>query len=203
MSSRLGELLVRENLITLDQLRRAQEEQQKTGKRLGYSLTKLGFIAENDLVEFLSKQYGVPSINLSEFEIDPEVVKLVPEEVARKHMVMPVDRQGASLIVAMSDPSNIFAIDELKFLTGLNIEVVVASEVAIEEALDRYYSQQVSYEDVIEEFEESDISFGDDEEDINVVDLERQSGEAPVIRLVNYILLNAIKKGASDIHIEP
>ncbi len=203
MSNRLGELLVRENLISLDQLRRAQDEQKKTGKRLGYSLTKLGFIAENDLVDFLSKQYGVPSINLAEFSIDPEIIKLVPEDVARKHLAIPVDRRGASLIVAMSDPSNIFAIDELKFLTGLNIEVVVASEVAIEEALETYYSSQVSYDDVMEEFEDSDISFGDNEEDVNVVDLERQSGEAPVIRLVNYILLNAIKKGASDIHVEP
>ncbi len=203
MSNRLGELLVRENLISLDQLRRAQDEQKKTGKRLGYSLTKLGFIAENDLVDFLSKQYGVPSINLAEFSIDPDIIKLVQEDVARKHLAVPVDRRGASLIVAMSDPSNIFAIDELKFLTGLNIEVVVASEVAIEEALETYYSSQVSYDDVMEEFEDSDISFGDNDEDINVVDLERQSGEAPVIRLVNYILLNAIKKGASDIHVEP
>jgi type IV pilus assembly protein PilB len=203
MGSRLGELLVRENLISLDQLKRAQDEQQKTGKRLGYSLTKLGYIAESDLTDFLSKQYGVPSINLAEFDIDPEVIKLVPEEVCRKHMTIPVDRQGATLIVAMSDPSNIFAIDELKFSTGLGVEVVVASEVAIEEAIERYYAEQVSYDDVMEEFEESEISFGDDEEDVNVVDLERASGEAPVIRLVNYVLLNAIKKGASDIHIEP
>jgi type IV pilus assembly protein PilB len=140
---------------------------------------------------------------LSEFEIDPEVIKNVPEDVCRKHMVIPVDRQGSSLIVAMSDPSNIFAIDELKFITNLSLEVVVASEVAIEEAIENYYSQQVSYDDVMEEFEESEISFGDDDEDVSIVDLERASGEAPVIRLVNYILLNAIKKGASDIHIEP
>jgi len=203
MSSRLGELLVRESLISLEQLRRAQGEQKRTGKRLGYSLTKLGYIAENDLIDFLSRQYGVPSVNLSDFEIDAAVIKLIPEDVARKHMAIPIDRQGALLTVAMSDPSNIFAIDELKFLTGLNIQVVVASEVALEEALETYYSKQVSYDDVMEEFEDSDISFGDSEEDVNVVDLERQSGEAPVIRLVNYILLNAIKKGASDIHIEP
>ncbi len=203
MGNRLGELLVRENLISMDQLRRAQGEQSKSGKRLGYSLTKLGYIAENDLTDFLSKQYGVPSINLSEFEIDPEIIKIVPEDVCRKHMVVPVDRQGASLIVAMSDPSNIFAIDELKFITNLSIEVVVASEVAIEEAIETYYANQVSYDDVMEEFEESEISFGSDDEDVNIVDLERASGEAPVIRLVNYILLNAIKKGASDIHVEP
>ena len=203
MSTRLGELLVRENLISLDQLQRAQDEQKKSGKRLGYSLTKLGYIAENDLTEFLSKQYGVPSVNLQEFEIDPEVIKLVTEDVAKKHMVVPVNRVGSALIVAMSDPSNIFAIDELKFLTGYNIEVVVASEVAIEEALEQYYAEQVTYDDVLEDFDDSDIAFGDDEDDINVVDLERASGEAPVIRLVNYVLLSAIKKGASDIHIEP
>jgi type IV pilus assembly protein PilB len=203
MSTRLGELLVRENLISLDQLQRAQDEQKKSGKRLGYSLTKLGYIAENDLTEFLSKQYGVPSVNLQEFEIDPEVIKLVTEDVAKKHMVIPVNRVGSALIVAMSDPSNIFAIDELKFLTGYNIEVVVASEVAIEEALEQYYAEQVTYDDVLEDFDDTDIAFGDDEDDINVVDLERASGEAPVIRLVNYVLLSAIKKGASDIHIEP
>lgn len=203
MGNRLGELLVRENLISMEQLRRAQGEQNKSGKRLGYSLTKLGYIAENDLTDFLSKQYGVPSVNLSEFEIDPEIIKIVPEDVCRKHMVIPVDRQGSSLIVAMSDPSNIFAIDELKFITNLSIEVVVASEVAIEESIETYFSQQVSYDDVMGEFEESEISFGSDDDDVNIVDLERASGEAPVIRLVNYILLNAIKKGASDIHVEP
>jgi type IV pilus assembly protein PilB len=128
MPGRLGELLVRENLISLQQLQQAQEEQRKTGGRLGYNLTKLGYIEENELTQFLSKQYGVPAINLSEFEIDQEVIRLVPKEVAEKHQVMPVNRAGASLIVAMADPSNLFAIDDVKFLTGYNIEVVVASE---------------------------------------------------------------------------
>jgi type IV pilus assembly protein PilB len=118
-AGRLGELLVRENLITLQQLQAAQEQQRKTGGRLGFNLTKLGYIEESELTAFLSKQYGVPAINLSEFEIDPEVIKLVPLEVAEKHQVIPVNRAGASLIVAMADPSNIFAIDDLKFLTGL------------------------------------------------------------------------------------
>jgi type IV pilus assembly protein PilB len=201
--SRLGELLVRENMISLSQLREAQQEQHKSGQRLGYSLTKLGYIEETDLTQFLSKQYGVPPINLGEFEIDPEVIKLVPEEVARKHNVLPVNRAGASLIVAMSDPANILAIDDLKFLTGYNIEIVVASEVAIEEAIENYYASKVSYEEVLDDFDDTEIEFGEEEEDVNVVDLEKQSGEAPVVRLVNYILLSAIKKGASDIHIEP
>ncbi|HJZ85831.1 MAG TPA: type IV-A pilus assembly ATPase PilB [Polyangia bacterium] len=202
--SRLGELLVRENLISLQQLQRAQEEARKSGSRLGYSLTKLGYIAESDLTSFLSKQYGVPSINLSDFEIDQDVLKLIPKDVARKHLCIPINRAGASLIVAMADPSNIFAIDDLKFLTGYNIEVVVAAEPAIEEAITRYYeTKQVSYEEVMQGFDENEIEFGEDIEDTSSIDLEKQSQEAPVVKLCNLILINAIKKNASDIHIEP
>ncbi|HEY3353486.1 MAG TPA: type IV-A pilus assembly ATPase PilB [Polyangia bacterium] len=201
--SRLGELLVRENMISLQQLQKAQEENKRSGGRIGNNLIKLGYIAEADLTSFLSKQYGVPSIDLAQFDIDIEVIKLIPKEVARKHMVIPVNRAGSSLIVAMSDPSNIYAIDDLKFLTGYNIEVVVASEVAIEEAIGRYYEKAISYDDVMEGFDEKEIDFGSDEESINVLDLEKASSEAPVVRLVNAILVNAIKKGASDIHVEP
>ncbi|MFL5369454.1 MAG: type II secretion system protein GspE, partial [Myxococcales bacterium] len=158
MAGRLGELLVRENLISLQQLQKAQEEQKKAGGRIGYHLTKLGFIEESELTSFLSKQYGVPSINLKEFDIDPEVVKLVPRDVAEKHQCVPVNRAGASLILAMSDPSNIYAIDDIKFLTGYNVEVVVASEQAIKEALERYYADKApSYDEVMEGFEESEI----------------------------------------------
>jgi type IV pilus assembly protein PilB len=131
------------------------------------------------------------------------VIKLVPVEVARKHEVIPVNRTGSSLIVAMSDPSNIYAIDDLKFLTGHNIEVVVASEVAIDEAINRYYEKNVSYKDVLGDLDDSDINVADDEESVNVVDLEKSAEEAPVVKLCNVILLNAIKKRASDIHIEP
>src|SRR5262245_52616163 len=207
-AGRLGELLVRENLITLQQLQAAQEQQRKTGGRLGFNLTKLGYIEESELTAFLSKQYGVPSINLSEFEIDPEVIKLVPLEVAEKHQVIPVNRAGASLIVAMADPSNIFAIDDLKFLTGYNIEVVVASDGAIKEAIDKYYGGnekggELNYDEVLAEFDEDEIEVGGDEDSVNVVDLERSAEDAPVVKLVNLILIDAIKKGASDIHIEP
>src|SRR6185369_15100554 len=202
--SRLGELLVRENLISLAQLQKAQEEQRKTGARLGYSLTKLGIINEEELTTFLSKQYGVPSINLGEFEISAEVIQLVPPELAKRHQLIPVNRAGATLIVAMSDPSNIYAIDDLKFRTGLNIEVVVASEVAIDEAITRYYEKQVTYDDVLGDIDADAIEVGaDGDESVNIVDLEKASGEAPVIKLCNVILLNAIKKRASDIHIEP
>ncbi len=208
MPGRLGELLVRENLITLQQLQKAQEQQRKGGGRLGFNLTKLGYIEESELTSFLSKQYGVPSINLAEFEIDPDVIKLVPQEVAEKHQVIPVNRAGASLIVAMADPSNIFAIDDLKFLTGYNIEVVVASDGAIREAITKYYGSEkadaeLNYDEVMAEFDEDEIEVGGDDDAFNVVDLERSAEDAPVVKLVNLILIDAIKKGASDIHIEP
>ncbi len=201
---RLGELLVRENMISLQQLQKAQDEQKKSGGRIGYHLTKLGYIEETELTSFLSKQYGVPAINLKEFEIDPEVLKLFTREVAEKHQVVPVNRAGATLILAMSDPSNIYAIDDIKFVTGYNVEVVVASEQAIKEAIEKYYAEKgPSYEEVMEGFDEGAIEIGQDEEDVNVVDLERSAQDAPIVRLVNLVLLDAIKKGCSDIHVEP
>src|ERR687892_371316 len=142
MSGRLGELLVRENLISVQQLRKAQQEQQKTGTRIGTALIKTGAIEESKLTDFLSKQYGVPAINLRDFDIDPEIIKLVPKDVAEKHLVIPVNRAGPSLIVAMCDPSNIYAVDDLKFLTGYNIETVVASEPSVREAIERYYADK-------------------------------------------------------------
>jgi len=203
MAGRLGELLVRENVISVGQLKKAQEEQRRSGGRLGSSLVKLGMIEESELTSFLSKQYGVPAINLSEFEIDSEVINLVPRDVAEKHVLIPINRSGSTISVAMSDPSNIFAVDDIKFITGYNVEVMVASEDAIKAAIERYYSTGPSYEDVMEDFEEDEIEYGEEEEDQDVVDLERQSEEAPVVKLVNLILIDAIKKSASDIHIEP
>jgi type IV pilus assembly protein PilB len=203
MPGRLGELLVRENLISLQQLQKAQEEQKSRGGRIGYHLTKLGFIEESELTNFLSKQYGVPSINLKEFEIDPEVIKLISKEVSEKHQCIPVNRAGASLILAMSDPSNIFAIDDIKFITGYNVEVVVASEQAIKEAIEKYYAEKgPDAQSIFDEFGD-DVSIDKDSDDVNVVDLERSASDAPVVKLVNLILLDAIQKKASDIHIEP
>src|SRR5512137_538108 len=205
MSGRLGELLVRENLISLQQLQKAQEESRRSGGRIGSLLVKQGSIAESDLTGFLSKQYGVPSIDLKDFEIDPDVLKLVPKATAEKHLVVPVNRTGASLVVAMSDPSNIFAIDDIKFLTGYNIDVVVASEQAIREAIERLYAEKgPDLDEVMMGFDDSEVALvegGDDE--VNSVDLENSAAEAPVVKLVNLILLDAIKKGASDIHVEP
>ncbi|HEY7726570.1 MAG TPA: type IV-A pilus assembly ATPase PilB [Anaeromyxobacteraceae bacterium] len=205
MSGRLGELLVRENLISLQQLQKAQEEQRKTGGRIGSLLVKQGAIAEADLTNFLSKQYGVPAISLKDFDVDDEVIKLIPKATAEKHQVVPVNRAGSSLIVAMSDPSNIFAIDDIKFLTGYNVEVVVASEQSIREAIERYYAERgPSYEELISGFDDADVAVIEEGElEGDVVDLEKSAGEAPVVKLVNLILLDAIKKGASDIHVEP
>jgi type IV pilus assembly protein PilB len=203
--NRLGELLVREKLISLQQLRKAQDEQKRTGQNLGYTLAKLGYIQDGEITNFLSSQYRLPAINLDEYEIDQEVIKLVSREVGEKHRIIPVSRSGSSLIVAMSDPTNLNAIDDIKFLTGYNVEPVVASETSIQAAIERYYNAGPSYEEVMADFAlgEEDIDFGADEEEISAVELERASADAPVVRLVNVLLLNAIRKGASDIHCEP
>lgn len=205
--ARLGELLVRENIINIEQLQKAQEEQKRGGGRLGSQLVKMGMIQENDLLNFLSKQYHVPSINLEDFEIEPDIIKLVSEEVALKHQILPVHRAGSSLVIAMADPSNIYAIDDVKFLTGYNVEVVVASESQIARSLDEYYAPEeegtASYDEIVSGFDDADIEFGVDDDDVNVLDLEKSAEDAPVVKLVNLILVDAIKKGASDIHVEP
>jgi type IV pilus assembly protein PilB len=201
--NRLGELLVREKLISLQQLRQAQDEQRRTGQNLGATLAKLGYISDGEITNFLSAQYRVPAINLDEYEIDQEVLKLVSKDVCDKHKIIPVSRAGSSLIMAMADPTNLHAIDDIKFLTGFNVEPVVASESAIASAVERFYQTGPSYEDVMAGFDEDEIEFGAEGEELNLMELEKASEDAPVVRLVNMILLNAIKKGASDIHCEP
>jgi type IV pilus assembly protein PilB len=201
--SRLGELLIRNQMISDDQLAKAVSEQKREGIRLGAALIKLGYVQEHDLATFLSKHYGVPSIDLKEFDVDPAVIKLVPAAVAQKYQLLPINRAGATLIVAMSDPSNIFAIDDIKFMTGYNVEVVVAAEAAIKEAIDTYYDQSASMADALSEFDDIDLELVGDEELENINELEKASEDAPVVKLVNLILTDAIKKKASDIHIEP
>jgi type IV pilus assembly protein PilB len=203
--SRLGDLLVSNNLITRENLAKALEEQKESSGqlRLGTILIKNGFISEQDLTSFLSKQYGVPSINLAELEVDQAVVKIIPGDVAQKYQIVPVNRAGATLIVAMSDPSNIFAIDDIKFMTGYNVEVVVASEAAIKSAIDKFYDQSASLADVMGDLEMEDFEVVGEDEEVDVSSLERATEDAPVVKLVNLILTDAIKKKASDIHIEP
>ncbi len=204
MTDRIGELLLRESMISEEQLQKAVDEQKRGGGRLGLNLTKLGYISEKDLTVFLSKQYGIPTVELTTQEIDPDIVKLIPEDVALKYQVIPVSRTGSTLVVAMADPSNIFAIDDIKFLTGYNVEPLVASDAAIKTAIEEYYEgPDMGLEGVLTEFDEEDIDVVQDEEEVDLSDLKKAVEDAPVVKLVNLILTDAIKKGASDIHIEP
>jgi type IV pilus assembly protein PilB len=204
-SDRIGELLVRQKLISLQQLRKAQETQRKEGTSLGYALAKMGFISDDQITDFLSQQYKVQAVDLKEYEIDPEVLKLISQEMCERHKIIPVSRAGSSLIVAMADPSNLHAIDDIKFTTGYNVEPVVSSEASITEAIERYFAQEtnISYDEIMEGFDEEEIEFAEDDLEGDSIDLEKLSSDAPVIRLCNAVLLSAIKKGASDIHMEP
>ena len=202
--SRIGELLLREKKVSPQQLAQAQEEAKRTGKRLGAALTKLGYLKDQELTQIVAQQYSLPAINLAEIEIDPAILKLIPKEICQKHQVIPVQRKGATLIVAMADPANIYAIDELKFLTQYNIEPVVASDQQIEDSLNRYYDKGPDLDAMIGEFDVDSVDFAAVSDDnVNIVDLENQAGEAPVVKLCNAIMLSAIKKRASDIHVEP
>jgi type IV pilus assembly protein PilB len=213
LSGKLGELLIRESLITQEHLKQALEHQKNHGGRLGSSLVKLGFLTSEQITTVLSRQYGIPSINLDYFEADPSVTRLVPMETALKYQVVPLSRVGASLTLAMADPANVYAMDDIKFMTGFNIEPVVASELSIAEAIKKNYGS-IEEQDRKKEIEDL-VSFIDDgqtdsveveaEDDsaLNQAALEKAAEEAPVIRLVNYLLTDAVERGASDIHLEP
>lgn len=208
MSQRLGDLLVKEKVITPEQLDQAVKVQKESGARLGSVLVKLGFLSDEDVTNFLSRQYGVPAINLSFFEIDAQVVKLIPYETARRYQILPLSRVGASLTIAMVDPTNVFAMDDIKFMTGFNIEPVVASEAAIVEGIEKAYggSHEEDLENVmqsISEMGEADVELQAEQEELGLSELEKAADEAPIVKLVNLILTDAVKRGASDIHIEP
>ncbi|HEX7422117.1 MAG TPA: type IV-A pilus assembly ATPase PilB [Thermoanaerobaculia bacterium] len=208
MSVRLGELLTKASLITQDQLKEALRVQKETGGKLGETLIKLNFVSEEDITECLSQQFGVPSINLAHFEIDPSVIKLIPSDVARKYNILPVNKTGATITIAMADPTNVFAMDDIKFMTGYNVEPVVASELGIKAAIDNYYGSTSSLElkkvmEDLQQAENSDLEVLEEEEELDVAALAEGAEEAPVVKLCNLILTDAIKRGASDIHIEP
>src|SRR3954466_5850609 len=208
MSQRLGDLLVREKILTGDQLDQALKKQRETGGRLGSVLVKMGVLTDEEVTNFLSRQYGVPAINLQFFEIDPNVVKLIPQETARKHQILPLSRVGASLTIAMVDPTNVFAMDDIKFMTGFNIEPVVASESSIMDRIEQAYAtpdqDQENLEEIISAMgEEADVELQAEAEELAASDLEKSAEEAPIVKLVNLVLTDAVKRGASDIHIEP
>src|SRR5262245_2867050 len=238
MSAKLGELLVRENLISPQNLREALDYQREHGGRLGFNLVKLGLVSDDMITAVLSRQYGIPSVNLELFQIDDAVLRLIPQEVAQKHSVLPLSRVGATLTLAMVDPTNVFAMDDVKFMTGLNVEPVVVAEASIQHAIAKYYGTSreielanVSNEEPIYEgagknangngsithadlvsldsidFEtghaDEDVEVLEDNEEIDLSTLSRLSEDAPVVRLVNVLLVDALRRGASDIHVEP
>jgi type IV pilus assembly protein PilB len=208
MSQRLGDLLVKEKIITQEQLQQATKSQKENNSRLGAALVKLGFLTEEDFTNFLSRQYGVPAINLAYFEIDASVVKLIPHETAKRYQILPLSRVGASLTIAMVDPTNVFAMDDIKFMTGFNIEPVVASESSILEGIDKAYGakQGEDLESVMQtmnDMGETDVELQSEEAEAALADLEKAADEAPIVKLVNLILTDAVKRGASDIHMEP
>jgi type IV pilus assembly protein PilB len=209
MSQRLGDLLVKEKIITPDQLDKALKAQRDSGpnSRLGSTLVHLGFVSDEEVTNFLSRQYGVPAINLQYFEIDSSVVKLIPEETAKRYQILPLSRVGASLTIAMVDPTNVFAMDDIKFMTGFNIEPVVASESAIMDAITKAYGGSHQEENVDELLasmgEEADVELQAEQEELDLNELEKSADEAPIVKLVNIVMTDAVKRGASDIHIEP
>ena len=228
MAVRIGELLLKEKRISPEQLQEALNYQRQHGGKLGFNLIKLGYVKDDEITALLSKQYGVPSIALGQFDVDAAVVKLVPAETAQKYQIIPLSRSGATLTIAMTDPTNVFAMDDIKFMTGYNVEPVVASETAVVDAIQKYYSKASGSSNgggggggstqtgtsalemaskALEEMpalaDAGDVEVLEEFEEISAEALAKQGEEAPVIKLVNVILMSAIQKGASDIHIEP
>ncbi|MFN2455921.1 MAG: type IV-A pilus assembly ATPase PilB [Pyrinomonadaceae bacterium] len=232
MSAKLGEILVRENLLNAQQLREALDYQREHGGRLGFNLVKLGLVSDDMITAVLSRQYGVPSVNLELFDIEETVIRLIPQDVAQKYSVLPLSRVGATLTLAMVDPTNVFAMDDIKFMTGLNIEPVVVSEASVQEAIARYYVQSreielagvgdtytdgangnghgsilssdlVSLDSLDFDTSADDVEVIEDNDEIDLSSLARMSEDAPVVRLVNVLLVDSLRRGASDIHIEP
>ena len=237
MSAKLGEILVRENLISPQHLREALDYQREHGGRLGYNLVKLGLVSDDMITAVLSRQYGIPSVNLDLFQIDEHVLQLIPQEVAQKYSVLPLSRVGASLTLAMVDPTNVFAMDDIKFMTGLNVEPVVVAEASIQLAIAKYYGTSreielasiavddavfegvsakssngggITHADLVSldtlDFDTDrteDVEVLEDNEEIDLTTLSKLSEDAPVVRLVNVLLVDALRRGASDIHIEP
>jgi len=214
MPLKLGELLVRNKLITKEQLDKALQVQKASGNKLGYDLVKLGFVTDEDIAQCLSRQFGIPAINLSHFEIDQAVLDLVPVEICRKYDLIPVNRTGAVLTVSMADPTNIRAMDEINFICGYQVEPVVASDFAIREAIDKYYGsahalelkqvmEQAMAEKNLQSGEMGDVEVLESAEELDLALLEKQAEDAPVVKLVNKIMYDALNQGASDIHVEP
>ena len=201
MATKIGEMLLKGNLITQDQLRSALEVQKKTRERIGSVLVKTGTIKESELLSFLGRQFNIPVVDLSKYEINPEVVRLLPEDMVQKNMALPINRVGAKLIVAVADPSNMAILDAIGFKTGYAVELVMASEKDITTAINKFFDQSLEFQDIISELDDELEVVR--EEEVDTTELERGLDDAPVVKLVNFILTDAIKRRASDIHVEP
>ena len=206
--SRIGEILVESGKITPQQLQEGLALQKEQGGRLGANLIKMGYIDEDGFVEVLSQHFGVPSVDLNGLEIEETIIKIIPPEIARKYTILPVSKAGATITLAMIDPTNVFAMDDVKFMTGYKVEPVVAAETMLRNSIDTYYgsTHAIELKKVMEDLTEesdADLEVLDEEEDLDLAELEEESEQAPVVKLVNIILTDAIKRSASDIHIEP
>jgi type IV pilus assembly protein PilB len=201
---KLGDILVREGLITQEQLKKALQEQKSSGMRLGYTLVKLGFIEETEVTKMLARQYRMPAVDLSRFEVDPKILKLIPPDIAQKHTVLPLKREGRTLTVAIADPNNVAAIEDIKFITRCDVFPVIAGEYTLRNAIDRYYEQSdAQLQNLLKSVEaEEDLEVVEDTEDEDVKASEL-ADDAPVVKLINGLLTDAVKRGASDVHIEP
>lgn len=203
MSSRLGDLLLRTGLLTQEQLNKALEVHKGSGGLLASHLIKLGFVAEADLLQTVSQQYGVPIVELETYTIDAKLIQLIPGNLAMKHGLLPLVQKDSTLTVAMVDPSNIVALNDVKFITGLDIQVVLVSERDLKQSHEKYYEGSVSYDKIIDDLGDEGVEVVDLQENVDINELEKATEDAPVVKLVNAVLTDAIRKGASDIHIEP
>src|SRR5205814_6483961 len=208
-TERIGDLLVREGLITREQLDKALQEQKQNGTRVGYNLVKLGFIQEIELTKILAKQHKMPAVDLSRFEVDRKLAKMIPSDLALKNLVIPLKRDGRTLTVAMADPTNLAVLEDLKFITRYDIFPVIAGEFTLRTIIDKVYgkaaeeAQMTALMDTIEEIEDGEVEVIEDkEEEVSAAAMQAQMEDAPVVKLLNAILTDAVKRGASDIHFE-
>ncbi len=202
-TDKLGDILLREGLITQDQLKKALLEQKSSGMRLGYTLVKLGYIEETEVTKMLARQYRMPAVDLSRFEVDPKILKLLTGDIATKYTVLPLKREGRTLTIAIADPNNVTAIEDIKFITRCDVFPVVAGEYTLRNAIDRYYQQSdAQLQSLLKSVEAEDLELVEEaqDEDVKAQDL---ADDAPVVKLINGLLTDAVKRGASDIHIEP
>jgi type IV pilus assembly protein PilB len=208
-TERIGDLLIREKLISKEQLQKALDEQRQNGTRVGYNLVKLGFIQETELTKCLARQYKMPAVDLSKFQVDPKIAKLIPADLAIRHLVLPLKRDGRTLTVAMADPTDLGVLEDLKFITRYDIFPVIAGEFTLRGVIERNYGsaddqQMQSLMASIGELEDTgDVEVVEDrDEEVSAAALQAQMEDAPVVKLINAILSDAVKRGASDIHFE-